>query len=125
MRAPSVVICSPSLVRGLRSLCAQVLWQNALVLQQLTERKEWKFFGVLPKADPFLAVAWWTTLFLRGILPAAFAIAIGVLVGAVHHGDHLAIPIAFAGVIFVLLCLICQLPLPVIAHLDPHTDTAL
>jgi hypothetical protein len=26
----------------------------------LTERKEWKFFAVLPKADPGLAAAWWT-----------------------------------------------------------------
>src|SRR5260370_27009399 len=121
MRAPSVVICSPSLVRGLRSLCAQVLWQNALVLQQLTERKEWKFFGVLPKADPFLAVAWWTTLLLRGILPAAFAIAMGVLVGAVQHGDHLAIPLAFAGVIFVLLQVLSPIHQAVSANLGDRT----
>ena len=39
-----VIICS----RGepVREL---VLWHNAVVLQPLTERKEWKFFGVLPK----------------------------------------------------------------------------
>ena len=41
---------------------------------------------MLPKADPGLAAAWWTVLLLRGILPAAFAIAMGVLVGAVQHG---------------------------------------
>jgi hypothetical protein len=58
-------------------VCAPVLWQNAVVLQQLTERKEWKFFGVLPKADPGRAVAWWTVLLLRGILPAAFAMEVG------------------------------------------------
>ena len=44
------------------------------MLQLLTERKEWKFFGVLPKADPGLAAAWWAALLFRGILPAAFAI---------------------------------------------------
>ena len=54
------------------------------------ERKEWKFFGVLLKADPGLAAAWWMALLLRGILPAAFAIAMGVLVGAVQRGDPLA-----------------------------------
>jgi hypothetical protein len=50
------------------------LWQNAVVLQLLTALKEWKFLGVLPKADPGLAGAWWAALLLRGILPAAFAI---------------------------------------------------
>jgi ATP-binding cassette subfamily B protein len=71
--------------------------------RRLTERKEWKFFAVLPKADPALAVAWWTSLLLRGILPAAFAIAMGVLVGAVQRGAPLGGPLAFAGTVFVLL----------------------
>jgi ATP-binding cassette subfamily B protein len=73
------------------------------VLRRLTERKEWKFFGVLPKAAPGLALAWWVTLLLRGILPAAFAIAMGVLVGAVQRGDSLAGPLALVGTLFVLL----------------------
>jgi ABC-type multidrug transport system fused ATPase/permease subunit len=81
-----------------------VIWRkNAIVLQRLTERKEWKFFGVLPKADPALALAWWTALLLRGVLPAAFAIAMGVLVAAVQHGSPLAGPLVFVGLIFVLL----------------------
>ena len=50
-------------------MLASVLWQNAVVLQRLTERKEWKFFAVLPKADLGLAAVWWTTLLMRGILP--------------------------------------------------------
>jgi ABC-type multidrug transport system fused ATPase/permease subunit len=79
------------------------LWQNAVVLQLLTARKEWKFFSVLPKADRGLAAAWWATLLLRGILPAAFAIAMGVLVAAVQHSHSLIGPLAFAGAIFVLL----------------------
>src|SRR3984957_1824299 len=73
------------------------------MLQSLTARKEWKFFAVLPKADPVLATAWWTVLPLRGILPAGFAIAMGVLVGAVQRGGSLAGPLVFAGTIFVLL----------------------
>src|SRR5215813_2469609 len=73
------------------------------MLQQLTERKEWMFFSVLPKAAPGLALAWWLVLLLRGALPATFAIAIGVLVGAVQGGDSLAGPLALVGTIFVLL----------------------
>jgi ATP-binding cassette subfamily B protein len=69
----------------------------------LTERKEWKFFEILPKASPALAAAWWVCLLLRGILPGAFAIAMGVMVGAVQQGQSLALPLAFAGTIFVLL----------------------
>jgi ATP-binding cassette, subfamily B, bacterial len=73
------------------------------VLERWTASKEWKFFSVLPKADAGLAAAWWTVLLLRGILPAGFAIAMGVLVGAVERGHALAGPLAFAGTIFVLL----------------------
>src|SRR3984893_12373370 len=73
------------------------------MLRALTQRKEWKFFAVLPKADPFLAAAWWTILLLRGILPAAFAIAMGVLVTAVQRRHPLAAPLAFAGMTYVLL----------------------
>jgi ABC-type multidrug transport system fused ATPase/permease subunit len=73
------------------------------VLRRLRERQEWKFFGVLPKADRTLAVAWWALLILRGVLPAVFAVAMGVLIRAVDRGDGLSAPLVFAGVVFVLL----------------------
>jgi ATP-binding cassette subfamily B protein len=69
----------------------------------ITERKEWKFFSVLPKASPGLATAWWVALLLRGVLPAAFAVAMGALVGAVKAGQPLAGQLAIAGAIFILL----------------------
>jgi len=100
---------------------ARVLWQNAVVLQSLTERKEWKFFGVLPKADRGLAAAWWTTLLLRGTLPAAFAIAMGVLVGAVQRGDALVGPLALAGTIFVLLQVLSPIHQAVSSNLGDRT----
>ena len=56
------------------------------MLNALTARNEWKFLAILPRADRMLAVAWWIVLVLRGVLPALFAIAIGVLVGAVRGG---------------------------------------
>jgi len=66
-------------------------------MKQLRARQEWQFFGVLPQADRALAIAWWVVLGLRGVLPALFAIAVGVLVGAVQRGDALAGPLALAG----------------------------
>jgi ABC-type multidrug transport system fused ATPase/permease subunit len=73
------------------------------VLQRVRERNEWKFFAVLPKADGPLAVGWWMVLVVRGVLPAVFAIGMGLLVGAVNAGDSLAGPLAFVGATFVLL----------------------
>ena len=94
---------------------------NAVVLQRLSERKEWKFFGVLPKAAPGLALAWWFALLLRGALPAAFAIAMGVLVGAVQRGDPLAVPLALVGAIFVLLQVLGPIHQAVSANLGDRT----
>ncbi len=69
----------------------------------ITERKEWKFFGVLPQASPGLAAAWWAGLFVLGVLPAAFAVAMGVLIAAVGNGHSLLMPLAFVGCIFFIL----------------------
>ncbi len=98
------------------------------MLQRLTERKEWKFFAVLSKADPVLAAAWWVALLLGGILPAAFGIAMGVLVGAVQQqssgargGDSLAGPLAFAGAIFVLLQVLSPIHRAISANLGDRT----
>ncbi len=91
------------------------------MLQSLTARKEWKFFAVLPQADPGLAAAWWTVLLLRGILPAAFAIAMGVLVGAVQQGHPLAGPLTFVGAIFVLLQVLSPIHQAVSANLGDRT----
>ena len=87
------------------------------MFQRVTERKEWKFFSVLPKAAPVLALAWWTALLLRGALPAAFAIAMGVLVGAVQSGHSLAGPLALVGTIFVLLQILSPIHQAVSANL--------
>ncbi|HEX4635237.1 MAG TPA: ABC transporter ATP-binding protein, partial [Rhizomicrobium sp.] len=91
------------------------------MLHSLTARKEWKFFAVLPKAAPVLAAAWWMVLLLRGILPAAFAIAMGVLVGAVQRGQSLPGPLAFAGAIFVLLQVLSPIHQALSANLGDRT----
>jgi ATP-binding cassette subfamily B protein len=72
-------------------------------MQKLWSRPEWKFFAVLPRADWPLAASWWLVLVLRGVLPAIFAIGMGILVGAVQHGRPLALPLAAVAGVFVLL----------------------
>ena len=44
-----------------------------------------------------MAVAWWVLLAVRGLLPACFAVATGVLVGAVERGSGLAAPLLVGG----------------------------
>ena len=45
------------------------------------------------KADPALAAVWWMAVVLRGVLPALFGIAMGLLVAAVQKGTGLAVPL--------------------------------
>jgi ATP-binding cassette, subfamily B, bacterial len=98
------------------------------MFQRLRARKEWTFFGVLPKADRALAIAWWLVLVLRGVLPAVFAIAMGALVGAVQRpstlaegGDGLAVPLMFAGAIFGLLQVLTPVHQAISSNLGDRT----
>src|SRR5262245_32576825 len=90
-------------------------------VRRLRERQEWQFFGVLPQADRAYAVAWWLVLALRGALPAVFAIAMGVLVGAVQHGGELAAPLALTGIVFVLLQVLTPIHTAISANLGDRT----
>lgn len=90
-------------------------------LHRLRERQEWKFFGVLPKAAPGLATAWWLVLALRGVLPAAFAIAMGVLVAAIEGGTSLTGPLVLMGVVFLLLQVVFPVHAAISANLGDRT----
>jgi ABC-type multidrug transport system fused ATPase/permease subunit len=92
------------------------------VLRRLRDRQEWKFFSILPKADGPLAAAWWSVLVLRGALPAIFAIAMGILIGAVQHGNSLAEPLAFVGVVFVLLQVLAPIHLAISSNLGSRVS---
>jgi ATP-binding cassette subfamily B protein len=91
------------------------------MLRRLRERNEWKFFGVLPKGDTPLAVLWWLVLLLRGVLPAIFAIAMGMLVGAVHAGSSLGGPLMLAAVVFILLQTLTPIHQAISANLGDRT----
>jgi ATP-binding cassette, subfamily B, bacterial len=71
--------------------------------ERLRARDDWKFAGVVMKADRPLATAWWSLLVLRGVLPAVFAIVMGSLVAAVQRRDSLVMPLAAVGIVFVLM----------------------
>ena len=91
------------------------------VFRRLANRQEWKFIKVLPRTNPWLAGAWWALLILRGLLPALFAIAMGLLVGAVQRQDDLTAPLALAGTVFVLLQVLAPLHQAVGANLGFQT----
>jgi ABC-type multidrug transport system fused ATPase/permease subunit len=91
------------------------------VIRRLRERDEWKVVGVLPQADPVLAASWWAVLVLRGVLPAAFGIAVGVLVGAVEQGADLAGPLSLTGGVFVVLQVLSPIQQAVSANLGDRT----
>jgi len=92
-----------------------------LLFERLRERNEWRFFGVLPKADRRLAGAWWVALILRGLLPALFALAMGNLVGVVQRGDRMAGALALVGSVFVLLQVLPPLHRAIGANLGDRT----
>ena len=91
------------------------------MLARLTSRQEWEFLTVLPRAHPALAALWWTLLVVRGTLPALFAIAMGLLVGAVEAGGSLVGPLGLVGTVFVLLQVLAPLHQAVSANLGSST----
>ncbi len=87
------------------------------LLERLRGRPEWKFLAILPRANPLLAAIWWTVLVVRSLLPALFAVAMGLLVGAVEAGGGLGWPLAGVGAVFVLLQVLPPLHLAAGANL--------
>jgi ATP-binding cassette, subfamily B, bacterial len=91
------------------------------VIRRLRARNEWQFLGVLPRASLGLATVWWVLLVLRGLLPAGFAVAMGVLIGAVERSGDLAGPLTLVGVVFVGLQVLVPMHQAVSANLGDRT----
>ena len=77
----------------------------------------------MTKASPGLAAAWWGCLLLLGLLPAAFAVAMGLMVGAVRAKAPLAEPLAFAGGVFLLLQILSPIHQAISANLGYKTSS--
>ncbi|HEX2851474.1 MAG TPA: ABC transporter ATP-binding protein [Acidimicrobiales bacterium] len=91
------------------------------MIGRLRSRQEWRFFGVLPRADRALATAWWIALALRGLLPAAFAVVMGVLVGAVQRGAPLTAPLVAVGIVFIAMSVLNPIHTALSANLGDRT----
>ena len=95
------------------------------MLERLRERKEWLFFAALPRADGRLALTWWAVVLLHGVLPALFAVAMGVLVGAVQRGEGLIGPLGLVGATFILLQVLTPVQTAVSHNLGDRTSAFL
>ncbi len=71
------------------------------MLRRLRTSNQWRFFGILRRAAPAHAAAWWALLALRGAVPALLAVATGWLISAVTSGDPLGPPLVLVGIVFV------------------------
>ena len=91
------------------------------MLARLQSRQEWALARALWRADRLLSVAWWAVLVLRGLLPPAFAISMGVLVTAVQDGASLTGPLVAVGGVFVLLQVLNPLHLAIGYNLGDRT----
>jgi ATP-binding cassette, subfamily B, bacterial len=91
------------------------------MLARLRATDTWKFFKVLGWADGVLATVWWGVLVLRGLLPAAFAISMGWLVGAVSRHASLTGPLVLMGALFLLLQVLSPLHQAVGTNLGSRT----
>ncbi len=91
------------------------------LIQRFRSSNFWTVAGVLPRADRISAYIWWSVLIVRGLLPAVFAVVMGVLVGAVQHKANLTTALALFGVIFLLLQILPPIHRAVGANLGSRT----
>jgi len=84
-------------------------------------RQELQLAAALWRADRPMAVGWWSLLTLRGLLPAGFAIATGVLVSSIQHRLDLAAPLLVVGLIFILLQVLGPVQTALSANLGDRT----
>ncbi len=90
-------------------------------VRRVRARQELQLAAALKSADPAMATGWWSLLTLRGLLPAAFSIATGVLVSAVEHHQDLGVALAVVGVLFILLQVLGPLHTALSANLGDRT----
>jgi ATP-binding cassette, subfamily B, bacterial len=88
---------------------------------RLRARQELQLAAALGRADRPMATGWWALLAVRGLLPAGFSVATGVLVGTIGQHGSLALPLAAAGVLFLLLQVLGPVQTALSANLGDRT----
>ena len=91
------------------------------LVRRTRARQELQLAAALWRADRPMATGWWSLLGVRGLLPAGFSIATGVLVGAIQHHASLAVPLTVTGVLFVGLQVLGPLHTALSANLGDRT----
>jgi len=99
--------------------------RNRSRLARLAGRQELRLAAALWQADRPMAVGWWGLLTARGLLPAGFAVATGVLVAAVERGSGLAAPLLAVAVVFILIQVLGPLHTALSANLGDRTAARL
>jgi ATP-binding cassette subfamily B protein len=82
-----------------------------------------RFFAAVHAASPRLSTLWWALVVLRGVLPAAFAVGMGALVGAITDGDPLGPGLTLVGLAFVAMQITGPLHDAVSANLGATTSS--
>ncbi len=86
-------------------------------MQRLRTRQEAQFFGAAWRAAPGLALAWWSLLVLRGVLPAITSIGFGWLISDISGGHSTTLPLIVVAVSFVAMLVVQPIQQAVSANL--------
>jgi ABC-type multidrug transport system fused ATPase/permease subunit len=97
----------------------------AQFLAGVRERPATRFFLVITRSVPGFAAAWWLLLLARALVPAALAIATGLLVGRVQDAGSLTGPLVVFGIVFVVSQVAPPLHQVVGALLGHHVSSVL
>src|SRR5215831_12164381 len=92
------------------------------VLRRTRDRQELQLAAALWRADRPMAAGWWSLLGVRGLLPAGFSVATGVLVGAIQRDASLAVPLIAVGVLFIGLQVLGPVHTALSANLGDRTS---
>lgn len=95
------------------------------MLNKLIRRDEWQFIRMIGEASPLLSTLWWVFLVGRGLLPALFAVGMGLLTGAVQQQTGILGPLVFVGCLFVLVQVMSPIHLAVSQNLGNKTASLL
>jgi ATP-binding cassette subfamily B protein len=92
---------------------------------RIRQSAEYRFLTLLHRVDPALGAAWWAFVVVRAVLPAAFAVSMGVLISAVKDGQALGPRLWTTGVLFALMEALPPVNAALSANLAQKTTTYL
>jgi ABC-type transport system involved in Fe-S cluster assembly fused permease/ATPase subunit/type IV secretory pathway TrbD component len=95
------------------------------LVARVRKSAEYRFLALLTRVDPVLGGVWWAFVVLRSVLPAAFAISMGVLITGVKDGQALGPRLWATGLLFALMEVLPPINGAVSANLAQKTITYL